>query len=97
MADLPDAAAAFAMAQLAAAMAVQDAASHMRRINIIASAALGAAQRVALTTDAGGDAERAANIANAMMQAATANFAAVCDAAGRLGVAPPPTRSETHG
>jgi hypothetical protein len=72
------------MIRQAAAMAVQDAVSHMRNVNVLATAALGAAQEMMLD-DANIDGAKAAiAAAQAMVSAATDNFVAVSAAAGRV-------------
>jgi hypothetical protein len=74
------------------AIAVQDAAVHMRHVNMIAAVAMGLAQQMIIAGD-NGDAAKAATdatlIAQKMIDGATSNFIAVCNVATGLGGAPP--------
>ncbi|HEY2070340.1 MAG TPA: hypothetical protein VGG48_12360 [Rhizomicrobium sp.] len=72
----------------AAAMAVQDAAAHMRNVNTIASAALGAAHEMILDNQNVDQARAAIAEAQAMVTGATQNFLMVADAANRLLASP---------
>jgi len=87
------------MVRHAAAIAVQDAVTHMRHVNMIAGVAMGLAQQMMIVggaTDGGREtkiaqtATDAALVAQRMVDAATANFIAVCNAAARLGGTSPP-------
>jgi hypothetical protein len=78
------------MIRQAAAMAVQDAVSHMRNVNIIAAAALGAAQEMILDDVNVDGAKVAIAAVQSMVAAAADNFVAVSMAAGKvIGETPP--------
>ncbi len=68
----------------AAALAVQDAVTHMRNVNTIASATLGAAQEMILDNQNVDQARAAIAEAQAMVTGAAQNFVMVADAANRL-------------
>jgi hypothetical protein len=79
-----------AMIRQAAALAVQDAAAHMRRVQMIASAALGVSQETILRGGNEKVASAAATAAQKMVEGATANFIALAEAASRLGASEGP-------
>ena len=63
-----------AMIRLAAAMAVQDAAAHMRNTQSVANAAIGAAQQMLLRGEAAAGAQDALTAAQNAVAAATTNY-----------------------